>query len=80
MLPLASVRFSGESISLDSADAPMPVVLIEDSTAMVVSPVARPAVLPVLTMGWPVGDFGGGVMMGVGDVHATLLLFALQPV
>ena len=61
---------------------PTGVWLTELSSTIVVSPVVIPEVLPVFTIGLPLGVVGAtaaGVIMTVGAVQATLIAVVLQP-
>ena len=62
--------------------APTNVVLTELSRAIVVSPEVSVTLLPVLTIGVPLGEVGGvvgGVTTGVGEVQATEVALVLHP-
>ena len=74
---------SGLVINLESAGAPSGgVIMTELSRAIVVSPEVSVTLLPVLTIGAPLGEVGGvvgGVTTGVGEVHATEVVLVLHP-
>ncbi len=75
---------SGLVINLESAGAPSGgVIMTELSRAIVVSPVGTFAVLPVFTIGAPLGEVGGvvgGVVVVVGgEPQDTEVVLVLQP-
>ena len=78
---------SGLVINLESAGAPSGgVILTELSRAIVVSPEVRFVLLPVFTIGAPLGEVGGGaggvggVTIAAGELQNTEVVLTLQPV